>query len=81
MDEVELTGDEAAAANRIRAIDAELDALERRTRESVILGLHGYGAAMMTNIAQTAADEQQASLLAERADLVTKLQHEVADSS
>ena len=79
-DEVELTGDEAAAANRITAIDAELDAVERRARESVVLGLHGSGAAMMTNLVQTSADERHAALLAERAEVVERLRREVGDT-
>ena len=45
----------------------------------MILGLHGSGAAMMTNMVQTAADKQKAALLAERADLVQQLKSEVAD--
>jgi hypothetical protein len=80
MDEVTLTGDEAVLASRIRTIDRNIAALDHQTQESVILGLHGSGAAMMTNLGQTAADKQRAALLAEREDLVTRMKQEVAEN-
>lgn len=61
-----------------KTIDRDLDALEQPTQESVILGPHGSGAALMTNLVQTSADKRKAALLAERADLVQTLQGEIA---
>jgi len=80
VDEVTLNGDQAVLINRIRVIDRDLDVLERETRESVIRGLHSSGAALGTNLQQTAADAKHARLLAERADLVEQLRRSVEDS-
>ena len=77
-DDVTLTGDETVVASQIKTIDRDLEALGRRTQESVICGLHGSGAALMTNIVQTSADKRKEALLAERADLVKALQAEIA---
>jgi hypothetical protein len=80
VDEVTLTGDQAVLISRIRTIDRDLDVLERETRDSVIRGLHSSGAALVTNLQQTGADEQHARLLAERADLVEQLRRSVEGS-
>ena len=80
MDEVTLTGDQAVLISRIRTIDRDLDVLERETRDSVVRGLHSSAVALGSNLQQTAADEQHARLLAERADLVEQLRRSVEGS-
>lgn len=80
MDDVTLTGDQAVSISRIRTIDRDLDVLERGTRDSVIRGLHSSGAALGTNLQQTAADQRHARLLAERAELVEQLRRLVEGS-
>lgn len=80
MDEVTLTDGQAVSISRIRTIDRDLDVLERGTRDSVIRGLHSSGAALVTNLQQTAADQRHARLLAERAELVEQLRRSVEGS-
>lgn len=75
-----LTGDEAVLANRIRTIDRDLDSLEQSIKESVIFGLHNSGAAIAANLTQASANKQKEALLAERAEIVTKLKAAVVRS-
>jgi hypothetical protein len=79
MDEVRLTADEAVLASRIRTIDRDLDILEQHTLDMVKAGMRGGGAggAGLLKMAEDRAGQQRAQLLAERADLVARLQRSV----
>ena len=77
---MQFSADEARIANRIRAVDRELDEIERQARESVENGLKGGGtgiAALTSDRVQRAADRRHAELLEERSGLAAELKAQV----
>jgi hypothetical protein len=80
VQDVELSADEAVLANRITAIDTELDALLQREETVLASGLHGGAiGGWAAHEAEDALDQKKAALLAERADLAKRLKSSVRD--
>lgn len=77
-DEVRLSPDATATADRIRAIDRELDELETLQVRRVAWGMRGGRVGgWFAHEAEDAGDERKQQLLAERAELVARLKTEV----
>lgn len=70
-DDVTLSAEAAAVANRITDLDAEIAAIEERTRR--VLGLGMMGGRFPSHQAEDRLDERRDALLQERAGLVARL--------
>jgi len=80
MRDVRLSAEAADAANRIRAIDRELDAIERERIGSITRGMRApTGADVVLRWTQDRMDERQRALLEERAALAATLERLVGD--
>jgi hypothetical protein len=79
--DVELSGEAAVVASRIRTIDRDLDQMEKDREDSIVRGLRApSGAAVINKWGQDNADARGVVLLKERAGLVAQLRELVDES-